>query len=102
MLWNFIIQFIAGILGANLFIWSGMGLLSCLTMTGVIQAIDMFRIYHITVKRIRQQPQHIQEQQMATFTQRLFITFPQLYIAKVIGYGLITFIVAYITRSIIL
>lgn len=69
-------------------------------LTAFLQGIDMFRIHHDTVKLIRMQPPHIQEEQMATFKKGMPVKFPQHYIAKVIGYGLVTLVAASITRSI--
>ena len=99
MLWNCLLHAGGGVLGSNLFFWTGEGLVICLSITAIVQGIDMFRVYKVTVKRIRMEPIERQEEAMATFRSRLAVLFPQFYIAKVVGYGLLTLIVASITRS---
>lgn len=99
MLWNIGLHIIAGLVGANIFTWTGVGIMSCVFITCVVQGIDMLRIYRTTIKRINQQPPHIQEEQMKTFRKRMHVTFPQLFVMKVIGYGLITLVTASIVRA---
>ena len=98
MIWNFCIHIIAGILGSKIFTWTSEGIIWCIVMTFIIQGISMFQMYQTTVKRIRQQPLQIQDEQMRTFRKRLPIIFPQLFIAKLIGYGLLTMASANILR----
>ena len=44
-------------------------------------------------------PPHIQDEQMRTFKKRMPITFPQLFVAKAIGYGLVTLVTASVIRA---
>ena len=99
MLWNIGLHIIVGFFGSKIFIWTFQGIIVCGIITCVLQGIDMIRIYHTTAKRIRQQPPHIQYEQMQTFKKRMPVTFPQLFIAKFIGYGLVTLITANIVRA---
>ncbi len=99
MLWNLGLHIIAGLFGANIFTWTGVGIMTCAVITCIVQGIDMFRIYHTTIKRINRQPPNIQMEQMKTFRKRMPITFPQLFVTKVIGYGLVTLATASIVRS---
>ncbi|ODS32281.1 MAG: hypothetical protein SCARUB_02583 [Candidatus Scalindua rubra] len=99
MLWNLGIHIIAGLFGANIFTWTGVGIMTCVIITCVVQGIDMFRIYHTTMKRINQQPPDILMEQKKAFRKRMLITFPQLFVMKVIGYGLITLATASIVRA---
>lgn len=98
MLWNLGLQIIVGLFGANIFTWTGVGIMTCAVITCLVQGIDMFRIYNTTIKRINQQPPHIQMEQMKTFKKRMPVTFPQLFVLKVIGYGLVTLLTASIVR----
>lgn len=100
MLWNTGLHIIAGLFGSNIFSWTSQGIIACLVITSLIQGIDMTRLYRTTVKRINEQPDHIRDEQMQTFKKRLPITFPQLFIMKVIGYGLVTMASASIMRAI--
>lgn len=76
-----------------------MGIMTCSVITCIVQGIDMLRIYRTTIARINQQPPHIQEEQMKTFRNRMPLTFPQLFVMKVIGYGLLTLVTASIDRA---
>lgn len=100
MLRNFALYVFGGIFFNGIFTWTGTGLARCAILTAFLQGIDMFRIHHDTVKLICMQPPHIQEEQMATFKKGMPVKFPQHYIAKVIGYSLVTLVAASITRSI--
>ncbi len=100
MLWNLGLHIIAGFFGREIFTWTFEGFMWCIAITALVQGIDMFRLYSATVKRIRQQPPHVQDDQMQTFKKRLPITFPQLFIAKLVGYGLVTLVTASIVRVI--
>ena len=102
MLWNIGLHVIAGFFGSKIFTWTFQGIIVCGIITCVVQGIAMIRIYHTTVKRIRQQAPHIQDEQMQTFKKRMPITFPQLFIAKLIGYGLVTLITANIVRALLM
>lgn len=99
MIWNLGLHIIAGIFGYEIFTWKFEGIILCGILTSIVSGIDMFRLYHSTVKRIRQQPPHVQDEQMRTFKKRLPITFPQLFVAKFIGYGLVTLVTASIVRA---
>lgn len=99
MLWNLGLHLLTGIFGSQIFTWTFVGIIWCTILTCVVQGVDMFRIYHITVKRIRQQPPHIQDEQMHTFKKRSPITFPQLFVVKLIGYGLVTLVTATVMRA---
>ena len=100
MLWNLGLHIIAGVFGREIFTWTFEGFMWCIAITAIVQGIDMLRLYSTTVKRIRQQPTHIQDKQMQTFKKRLPVTFPQLFIAKLVGYGLVTLVAAIIGRAI--
>lgn len=99
MIWNIGLHIIVGLFGTKIFVWTLTGIITCLVITCFVQGIDMLRIYRTTITRINQQSPHIQEEQMRAFKQRLPITFPQLFIMKVIGYGLITLISASVFRA---
>lgn len=99
MIWNMGLHIIAGLFGTKIFIWTVTGIITCVVITCLVQVIDMLRIYRKTITRINQQPPHIQEEKMKAFKQRLSIIFPQLFIMKVIGYGLVTLIAASVFRA---
>jgi hypothetical protein len=99
MLWNVGLHITAGFFSSKIFTWTSEGIIWCGIITGIVQGVDMFRIYHTTIKRIRQQPLHIQDEQMRTFKKRMPATFSQLFLAKFIGYGLVTLVTASIIRT---
>ncbi|MBS1258119.1 MAG: hypothetical protein MAG551_01172 [Candidatus Scalindua arabica] len=99
MIWNIGLHIIAGLFGTKIFVWTVTGILTCVAITCFVQSIDMLRIYRTTMTRINQQPPHIKDEQIKAFKQRLPIAFPQLFIMKVIGYGLVTLISASVFRA---
>lgn len=98
MLWNTLIHIIAGILGRNIFIINIHGILWCLLVTAVVQGIDMIRVYKYHKKRVELSNPVIREDHMKNFRKRAPIIMPQIYIVKVIFYGLITLAIATIVR----
>lgn len=100
MIWNILIHVVAGIVGPQLFAWSLQGIVTCAVVSGVIQGVDMRRIYKYHKNRILSAPPHIKDEQLKIFNEGVFYKLSQLYIFKVILYGAITIGVAAITRSI--
>lgn len=99
MLWNHGLHIVAGILGVNIFIWSGSGVLASVILVSITQAIDIVRMYFYHRNRILAAPAEVREEQMMNFKQGAIYKFAQLYIAKVIWYGLVTLVAAQIMRS---
>lgn len=98
MVWNILMHVVAGIVGPQLFSWSMQGVIICAVVTGVIQGIDMWRIYKYHKNRILSEPPHIRDEQLKIFNEGAIYKFSQLYIFKIILYGAITMSVAAITR----
>lgn len=99
MLWNHSLHIVAGVLGANIFLWSGSGVLATLILAVVAQAIDIVRMYFYHRNRILAAPEDVRDEQMANFKQGALYKFAQLYVVKVIWYGLVTLVAAQIMRS---
>ena len=99
MIWNLFIHIIAGIVGYRIFAFQYPGFVYCLAMTVVIQGIDMFRIHYSTKKRILRESPHIRNRQLKNLKDSAyFYKLAQIYILKVIFYGLVTLVSSSIMR----
>lgn len=100
MLWSHALHIVVGALGANIFIWSGSGVLMSLVVASITQAIDIVRMYFYHRNRILAAPAEVREEQMMNFKQGALYRFAQLYVAKVIWYGVVTLVAARVMRSV--
>lgn len=98
MIWNLLIHIIAGIIGRNIFTIDLDGILWCLLIAIITQAVDMIRPYSYHKKRVDQAIPEVREKQMINFRRRAPIIMPQIYILKVLFYGIVTLAVAGIAR----
>jgi hypothetical protein len=94
MIFNLLLHIAGGIFGKNLFTLTARGILTCLLITILVQAIDMVRIYKYHRKRSELSgPEPITLRNKVTLYK-----FAQWYLLKVIFYGGIMLIVASIAR----
>jgi len=100
MLWNHALHIVAGVFGANIFIWSGAGILISAIVASTTQAIDIGRMYFYHRNRVLTAPAEVREEQIMNFKQGALYKFAQLYVAKVIWYGLVTLVAAHVMRSV--
>jgi len=102
VLWNVILQFVAGAAGYNIFTFRLAGVLYCLAVTATVQGIDMFRYYSRIKGKINEAPSGVKEEKLKKIkgAQGIFLTILW-YIVKVICYTMVTLFVAFITRKII-
>jgi hypothetical protein len=98
MIWNIFLHIGTGIFGANLFYWSKEGIFSCIIIAVLIQGIDIIRVYKYHKNRILTAPENIRENQMRVFTKRAPFFLFQMYLFKVIFYGLVTMFSANIVQ----
>lgn len=98
MIRNLIIHIIAGILGRNTFTINVDGILWCLLIAMITQAVDMIRVYRYHKNRVEQANPEVRDEQMITFRKRAPKVMPYIYIMKVLFYGIVTFAVAGIAR----
>ena len=100
MLWNIILQFAAGAAGYNIFTFQLSGILSCLAVTAVVQGIDMFRYYSRIKRKIMEAPSKVRDKKMQNLkgAQGIFLSVLW-YLTKVVCYGLITLLVAFVVRQ---
>ncbi|MFB4204708.1 hypothetical protein ACEZHJ_12945 [Arhodomonas sp. KWT2] len=99
MIFNLLMHIVAGIFGPQLFTVSSQGILLCLAFTAVVQGVDMRRIYKEHKGYILARPPEVREEQLKTFNERKYYTFPWLYVTKMLFYGSLTLGVAAIVRS---
>jgi len=99
MLWNHIIHIVAGIFGASIFLWTGDGILLSAIIAALSQATDTIRMYFYHKNHILSAPEGVREEQMHNFKEGALYKFAQLYIVKVIWYGVVTLITAQLMRS---
>ena len=99
MVWNHALHLIVGVLGANIMTWSAPGVLVSMVLALITQAIDIVRMYLYHRNRILAEPDDIRDEHMLNFKQGVVYKFAQLYVAKVIWYGLVTLVAAQIMRS---
>ena len=99
MIWNHLLHLIAGIIGSSIFNFTGVGILTTITITAFTQIIDTIRMYRYHKNLILKKPDEIKEEQLHNFKSGAFYKFFQLYLLKVVWYSLIILLTAYITRS---
>lgn len=99
--WNILLHIVLGFLVYSRLTWTLSGLLQCAFLTAISQGVDMIRIYVDTITLIRSGPPDHREEMMATFKKRMPIIFPQMYVGKILSYGLLTLVAASITRAIV-
>lgn len=101
MIWNLFIHIIAGIVGYRIFAFQYPGFVYCLVMTVVIQGIDMFRIHCSTKKHILRASPHIRDRQLKDLKgSGYFYKLAQIYVAKIVFYGLVILVSSSIMRQI--
>jgi len=102
MIWNLFIHIIAGAIGYRIFSFKSPGLIYCLGMTIVLQGLDMIRFHSNTKKRVFRTPPHIREKQLENLKGSVyFYKLAQVYVAKVVFYGLVTLLASSIMRKIV-
>ncbi|MFX0210585.1 MAG: hypothetical protein ACFFDT_31685, partial [Candidatus Hodarchaeota archaeon] len=94
--WDFIIHIVAGAVGYNIFTFHPPGLFYCLAFTVVVQGLDMLRIHFTTKIRVLRSPSHKMEEQLENLKGPLyFYKLAQLFVMKVVFYGLVTLVSGY-------
>lgn len=99
MFWNHLIHILAGIFGATIFAWSGPGILTTAIVAGLSQAVDTVRMYFYHRNRILKTPPEVREEQIGVFKEGATYKLAQLYVVKVVWYGLVILLAAFATRS---
>lgn len=98
MVWNHLLQILAGILANSLFTFSYKGILSAAFVTGMIQLVDTIRIYFYHRNLALKSPDYILEKKLEIFKKGAIYKLSQLFVIKVIWYGFITLLAAALTR----
>ena len=96
MLINHFIHIIAGLLIPDMFIWTTSGILIAVIMSAVTQGIDQFRIYRHYQNEFQliDQIHEIKERRSVAFEVDTLLRHGQMFIFKVIWYGLVTMVAA--------
>ncbi len=95
MLWNLFIHIIGGAVGYKIFSFQAPGLFYCLAITIVIQGLDMFR-YNFNMRK-RAPPFARENMKGAVYLYKL----AQIYVVKVLFYGLVTLVTSSIMHKIL-
>lgn len=99
MTWNTLLHTVLGVLGHKDFIWSQSGVVLAIIFAGIVQGIDMVRVFRYHHARFFSSPAAERPDEVVSFRHSLMVKLPQIYLFKVILYGLITLLAAGITRS---
>lgn len=100
MILNLFVHIIAGVVGYKIFSFQSPGLIYCLAMTIVLQGLDMFRFHSNTKKRVLRAPSQLREKQLENLKGKVyFFKLAQIYVTKVVFYGLVTLVASSIMRN---
>ena len=100
MLWNHVVHLIGGALGANIFTWSTPGVLMGVAFSLVVQGISMAFLHSNVRNRFSAMPEDIQKNPKSSppGSPLYWYKLAQVYLAKVIWYGLVTLLAAQVMR----
>ena len=100
MLWKHVLHLMGGMLGANIMTWSALGVLMSAAFSLLVQAISLGFLHFDVRKRLSAKPQWDLRQTATPPASPLYwYKLAQLYVVKVIWYGLVTLLAAHITRT---
>jgi len=103
MIWNLILHSAAGAAGYGIFTFHYPGILYCLGITVIVQGIDMFRYYSKLKNRISESSGKSRSKMLKKYKSLPgFILAVLWFLMKVVFYGLLTLVTAFIVRSIIM